>query len=107
MKTVKRGYRFTDKNNSSGGIVSSILGAISLCLVVVGVVISYKENGNAGLAVGAIGSIAFILNCIGMIIGLRSFKERDKFYLFSWIGVIANGIMWIMMCVIIAGGLMM
>ena len=106
MKTVRRGYRFTDKNNTSLGIASSIFGAISLCLFIVGVVISYKENGEAGLIVGAIGSVAFILNCIGIIMGLKSFKERDKFYLFSWIGVISNGIMWIIMCIIIAGGLM-
>lgn len=106
MKTARRGYRFTDKNNSSGGIISSIISVVSLCLFVAGVVISYKENGNAGLVVGAIGSVAFILNCIGMIIGLKSFKERDKFYLFSWIGVISNGIMWTLMCLIITGGLM-
>lgn len=107
MKTVRRGYRFTDKNNTSLGIASSVIGAVSLCLFAIGVIISYKENGNAGLIVGAIGSVAFIFNCIGVILGLKGFKERDKFYLFSWIGVILNGIMWIMMCVIISGGLMM
>ena len=64
MKTVRRGYRFTDKNNTSLGIASSVIGAVSLCLFAIGVIISYKENGNAGLIVGAIGSVAFVFNCI-------------------------------------------
>ena len=106
MRVVKHRYRFTDKNNTTGGIVSSLLAVVGLCLFVVGVIISYKEKGNAGIIVGALGTVAFIQSCIGMIIGLKSFKEKDKFYLFSWIGVIVNGIMWLAMCIIIAGGLM-
>jgi hypothetical protein len=76
-------------------------------LLIVGIVTSYKENGNAGIIVGAIGSVVFILNTIGVILALKSFKERDKFYLFSWIGTISNGILWIIMCIIIASGLML
>lgn len=105
MKTVKHGYKFTDKNNTKGGIGSALLALIGLVLLVTGVVISYKNDGNAGLTVGALGTCAFIVTTIGEIMGLRSFKEKDKFYLYSWIGTIINGILWACMCLIIAWGI--
>ena len=37
----------------------------------------------------------------------KSFKEKDKFYIFSWIGTISNGILWLGMCLIIAKGFML
>lgn len=106
MKTEKHGYKFTNKMNTMGGIGSTVVGVSSIILFVTGIIISYKNKGNAGLIVGLIGSVVFILNTIGLVVGLQSFKERERFYLFSWIGTIMNGALWIIMCLIIVAGIM-
>ena len=51
--------------------------------------------------------MSFLFATAGLISGLKSFKEKDKFYIFSWIGTISNGILWLGMCLIIAKGFML
>lgn len=106
MKTERHGYKFTNKMNTTGGIAATVIGVSAIILFVTGIIISYQHKGNAGLIVGAIGSAVFIINTIGLVIGLQSFKERERFYLFSWIGTIMNGVLWAAMCLIIAAGIM-
>ncbi len=106
MKTERYGYKFTNKNNTRGGIISVILGILAFIAFMAGVIVSYKKAGNAGIIVGALGSTAFLITTVGLVYGLKSFREKDKFYIFSWIGTIFNGILWIAMCLIIAAGFM-
>lgn len=106
MKVERHGYMFTDKHNSKGGKIATLLAAAALVLIITGVVIAYKQHGNAGIAVGILGTVSFITAMTGMIFGLTSFKEREKFYLFSWIGTIANTVIWLVICGIIAMGIM-
>ena len=105
LKVKKHGYRFTNKNNTRGGILATILAACSLILLIVGVVISYRHAGKAGSSVGMFGLLAFISSMAGIIFGLRSFKKQDGFYLFSWIGTISSGILWLILCAVIVWGL--
>lgn len=107
MKTERHGYKFTNKNNTRGGIISTVFAAVSLVMIVTGVIISFKNEGDAGIIVGAFGTVSFMSSTIGEVMALRSFKEKDKFYLFSWIGTITNGILWISMCLVIVMGFMM
>lgn len=106
MKVERHGYRFTNKRDSKGGFISMILAVLALITLSVGIGLSYKKGGNAGIYVGALGTGAFILSSLGLIHGLKSFKEIDRFYLFSVIGSVSNGILWIAMCGIIAYGFM-
>ena len=107
MRTERHGYKFTNKNNTRGGIISAILAVIALITVAAGVIISYKKSGAAGTLVGGLGTMSFLIATAGLICGLKSFKEKDIFYLFSWIGTISNGILWLGMCLIIAKGFML
>lgn len=107
MRTERHGYKFTNKNNTRGGIISVILAIIALVTVVTGVIISYKKSGAAGTLAGGLGTMSFLFATAGLISGLKSFKEKDKFYIFSWIGTISNGILWLGMCLIIAKGFML
>lgn len=107
MRTERHGYKFTNKHNTCGGIFATVLAIITFISLISGIVISYKNDGNAGISVGILGTIAFLISTIGLVLGLRSFKEKDGFYVFSWIGTISNGILWIGMCLIIAAGFMM
>ena len=107
MRTERHEYKFTNKNNTRGGIISAILAVVALITVAAGVIISYKNSGAAGTLVGGLGTMSFLLAIVGLICGLKSFKEKDKFYVFSWIGTISNGILWLGMCLIIAKGFML
>lgn len=106
MKTEKHGYKFTNKLNSRGGIISTVIGILSVLLLVVGIVIAYRAKGTAGAHVGLIGAGAFLLSGFGLIKGLLSFKEKERFYAVSIAGCIINGLIWLAMVLIIGYGIM-
>ena len=99
-------YKFTNKNNSKGGIIATVLAIVAFIMLIIGVVVSFQKEGNAGMIVGALGVGTFICTTAGLIIGLKSFYEKDKFYIYSWIGTISNAVLWIGMCLIIVKGFM-
>lgn len=98
-------YKFTDKHNSRGGLISFALGTISTVLLSWALYLSFKCHGNGGILMGSLGTGAFILSTIGLLFGLSSFKEEDKFYLFSWIGSILSGLLWIIICAVVVIGM--
>ncbi len=104
MRLLKK-YKFSDKNQTLGGIISTVLGTISLCLLIYGVYISFKANGKAGVEVGSIALCSFMLAVFGCVIGLISFKESDKFYLFSKIGSLLCGILSVFMMAVLLMGI--
>lgn len=107
MKTERHGYKFTNKNNTRDGLISTVLAVASFVMLAFGIVISFRADGNAGIDAGMLGTTSFVFSTIGEVLGLRSFKERDKFYLYSWIGTITNGILWIAMCSVIVMGMVL
>lgn len=106
INTRKR-KRFSGRYNTRRGIVSFAISIASLIFLLIGIVISFNKSGNANGIVGIMGTMAFASALAGIITGLRSFKDRDGYYLFSWIGVITNGVMFLIMCGIIIKGIMM
>lgn len=106
MKTEKHGYKFTNKNNSRGGIIATVLGVIAIILLCIGIYISYANKGDAGIQVGMLGALSFIISGIGLINGLLSFKEKDRFYIFSFVGCGVSGIIWLITALIIGYGVM-
>ena len=96
MKIFKK-YKFSDRNQSLGGTISTLLGIISLALIVYGVNMSFNAKGQAGVVLGSIGLCILMLSVFGCIIGLISFKEPDKFYVLSKIGSLMCGILTVFM----------
>ena len=107
MKTEKHGYTFTNKHNTRGGIIATILGAVAFILLCTGIYISYTDKGDAGIQVGMLGALSFLVSGIGLINGLLSFREKERFYVFSFVGCGICGIIWIITTLIIAYGVMM
>ena len=68
-------YKFSDKRQSLGGIISTIMGLLALASLIYGVYLSYKAEGYAGLKVGSLGLLSLLFSIIGSVIGLLSFKE--------------------------------
>lgn len=92
MKFVRK-YKFSDKNHSTKGSISLLLGIGSLSLCIFCVVESTKELGKAGLTMGAWAMLAAVLAVVGVGLGLLSFKEEEKYYLTSKIGSLLCGIL--------------
>ena len=70
-------YKFSDKSQTLGGMISTVMGLAALVSFGYGIYIAFKAKGNAGLEVGSLGLLSFMLSVIGLVIGLLSFKEED------------------------------
>ena len=90
-------YKFSDKTQALGGILSTIGAIASIASFGYGVYLSFKAQGNAGLEAGSFGMLSFMLAVIGLRIGLLSFKEDNKFYTTSKVGSLLCGIMAVFM----------
>ena len=96
-------YKFSDKSQTLGGMISTVMGLAAL--VSFGIYIAFQAKGNAGLEVGSLGLLSFMLSVIGLVIGLLSFKEEDKFYTFSRAGSLMCGIFAIFMVAVLMMGI--
>ncbi|WP_099470040.1 DUF6142 family protein [Konateibacter massiliensis] len=103
QKRKQKDIKFSDKRHAVSGITSTVLGVISLGLMIALFIISYLQKGNAGIYTGSIGLSALIIAIVGLVKGLKSFGEKERYYLFSKIGSITNAIIlifWIAIYVI-------
>lgn len=86
----KNSYMFTNKSHSERGIMATILGIISLGTLAYIMVMSYQNAGNIPSQYGAAALLVTIFAFIGVALGLVSKTERDKYYFFSYLGIILN-----------------
>ncbi len=86
-------YSYQETNHSGRGIAATVLGAVSLLLFVVLTGISAMRGGSGGPWVGSFGAAAFLIAFYGMVMGLRSFRDRCRSYIFCKIGTLLCGLM--------------
>ena len=97
-------YKFTDKKRSKGGMISSVLLVLAVALLGSSIYMSFKNAGNGGIEVGLMAFMALILSVSGFFVGMKSFKEENVFFGYSWFGTIGNTILWIALgCLILVG----
>ena len=101
----KSKLKFTDKNHTVGGVLSTIMGIASIVCYVYAVYLSFKSRGEGGAFVGGMALLLMVLSVFGLIIGFLSYREKEKYYLFSFIGTLLCGIMTIFMIAIYMTGL--
>lgn len=85
--------RFQGRNHSKRGVFSLLIGILVIAAFIAVSVISGMNQGNGASILGAIGIIAFAISIVGFLLGIKSFKEKDIFYVAPVIGVGSNGIM--------------
>lgn len=86
----KNSFIFTNKSHTQKGIMASILGVISLATLVYAVVMSYRSAGEVPEQYGAAVFLAMLFAFAGVVLGAVSRTERDKYYFFSYLGIVLN-----------------
>lgn len=104
-KRLRKRYKFSDKEHSHLGIISSILALEALVFLIAAVIISTIYRGMGSWLVGLLGVIAFISSLIGIICGLVAFRNTDVLLKYAWIGLISNVILWLLMGLLIVMGI--
>lgn len=73
--------------------------------MIIAVIVSASAEGKAGIAVGTIAVFALLATVIGFIASVKSFRETDILLKYSWLGVIANGILFILIAFVTVSGI--
>lgn len=89
---LKRNYIFTNKRYSEKSIMSAVLGVISLGALIAAVYYTFLAGGEAMVGYGVTALLAAIFSVVGLVLGILSKLEKDKFYLFSYIGIVTNAL---------------
>ena len=85
-----KGYKFTNKKHPEKGIMSAILGMISLVSVAAAVYQTYLAKGNAGGNMGIVGLMITVFSIAGLVLGYMAKNEPDKFKFFPYLGLVLN-----------------
>lgn len=102
---LKKGYMiFTNKDHPGKGIMSTILGILSILTFIVAVYLSYMADGVSSERYGTAGLFASLFMFIGLGLGVWSFSEKDKFKLFPILGILFNLIAFFILSLILYAG---
>ena len=88
----KRSYMFTNRKHSQKAVMSTVFGVLCTVSLVVVIVLSYSRDGDIPGGYGFTGVFATLLSLIGLILGALAVREKDRFKLFGWLGILLNGI---------------
>lgn len=90
---MKRRYKFTVKNQSRSGIISTVTGLAALVMTGCAAADAYRMYGQAGKGIAVLGFLALLLALYGLYKGIRGLKEEDTWQLFPYLGCALNGML--------------
>ena len=99
----KKTYTFSENRQTQGGITSTVLGILSLLILLVMGWLAWYEKGNGGLYLGSFGFTSAVLSVCGLVTGLLSFRDKHLLHSFSKAGSILNAfllVIWIFIILI-------
>lgn len=85
-------YTKVQKNRTNKGIHASIIGGISILMLMILVIISFIKKGDLSVYLTSLGYISFIASIIGYIMAGRVKKNDDIYGKFIQAGVNINSI---------------
>lgn len=100
----KRNFIFTNKRHTRRGIMSTILGIISLSSLVLAIYQTYRAGGQAGLNMGVVGGVSLLFAIIGIVLGIMGKLEEERFLLFAYLGILLNVIVLFFISMILYAG---
>ena len=92
-KEDKKAKKIPLRKYTKGGKSSTLIAIESLLVIIFAISVAMK--GKAGIYVGLLTLFAFITSIAGFIVGINSFKEENKFMMYTYIGTIANAVIWL------------
>lgn len=84
--------------------MSTILGVLSNITLGTAIYLSYLNKGASSARYGAAALLAVIFMTIGIILGLWSVTEREKFKLFTVLGITVNVLAFGLLSIILFAG---
>ena len=90
LEPVRDKYMFTDNRHPEKGIMSAVLGCISVTTYAIAVFFTYNNGGEALLQYAAAAFVAAIFSVVGLVLGIMSRFEKDIFKLFPNLGIVLN-----------------
>ena len=90
FEPVRDRYMFTDNRHPEKGVMSTILGCISVTALAFAVAFTYRDGGQAQIRYAAAALVAAIFSVVGFVLGIMSRFERDIFKLFPNMGIALN-----------------
>lgn len=104
-KKRRKSYKFSDKEHSKRGIISSLCALFALIVIIVAIIVSTSMKGQGTITIGMLAALGLLAAVAGFIIGAFSFKETDSIMRYSWIGLISNGVIFLLLAAIVIGGI--
>ncbi len=95
MKEKKTSLHFTGRRQSRGGIISTVMAGIAWILFAALCIYSSSTGGNAAAVAGILGILDAFFVLAGMIVAFRGFYERDVYYVLPAVGMVLNGILFV------------
>lgn len=92
LEPVRDRFMFTDNRHPEKGILSAVLGCISVTTYILAVVLTYKNGGQALMQYAAAAFVAAIFSVVGLVLGIMSRFEKDIFKFFPNMGIILNAL---------------
>lgn len=92
MLNGKKSYNFSDKTHPRDGKLATVIGimTIAVLLFLAGWSIYYK--GHSGRIVGLLGFIDMIAAFVGIVFAIAGLSQEDSLYLFPRIGLVLNSL---------------
>lgn len=100
----RKGYIFTTKHHSKRGIMSTVFGVLSIITLGSCVYLSYLNKGEINTRHAAAAVLAVIYMIIGIILGAWSTIEREKFKMFTVLGIVTNAVAFGILSIILYAG---
>ena len=97
-------YIFTNKTFSQKAIMSVILGIIGIASIIISIAFTYSNGGYATLEYGGVVLLCLIYGFAGLILGILSKREPDRYYFISYLGMVLNGVIIVMVSLILYAG---
>ena len=70
--------------------MSTILGTLSTASLLLAAYLSYMDKGVENMRYGSACFLAMLFAFVGVVLGVLGRMEKDKFYLFSYVGIVLN-----------------
>ena len=100
----RKRIRFSDKKHPKNGIISVVLGVLSIIILLTLCIVSGHAKGRAGMEIGALGLATMVLSIIGFVLAVRCNKEEDIYHVTPAVGSVLNGIMILLFMVLFIKG---